>query len=146
MNKADVAGQKQVYATAAEKIKSQSYYITQGENAGKIDLSKTEDNIIALGLEEVKSIKPSSNLLTVVLKDDTTVEISGINGRNGTDLDILRAYAKGKKAKEIHNGSTFINNDIIPDAETSIKMVDAKLSEKTLDVYVEFKGEQYKIV
>lgn len=82
LNKAKVAGDTQNYATAEEKIKIQFEYIIEGENAGKIDLLKTESNIRNLNLEEVKDIIPTTNLLTIVLNDDTKIEIPGVNGKN----------------------------------------------------------------
>ena len=54
LNKAEVAGEKQNYATLEERIKAQCEYITQGENAGKVNLSETESNIIDMELEEIK--------------------------------------------------------------------------------------------
>lgn len=80
LNQTEAAGEKQIYAIAEEKIKAQCEYITKGKNIGKVDLLKTESNIRNLNLEEIKEIDSTLNLLTISLKNDNIIEISGANG------------------------------------------------------------------
>lgn len=80
LNQAEVAVEKQNYATAQERIKAQCQYITEGKNAGKVNLAETEANIRNSNFEEVKEIIPGINLLTIELNDGSKIEIPGVNG------------------------------------------------------------------
>lgn len=80
INQTKVAREMQIYANAEETIKAQYEYIVEGKNVGQVDLSKTEENIRNLNLEEIKDINSSVNLLTIELDNGSEVKIKGSNG------------------------------------------------------------------
>ena len=80
LNQAEVAGEKQKHVTAQERIQAQCKYVTEGKNAGKVNLAETEANIRNSNFKEVKEIIPGINLLTIELNDGSKIEIPGVNG------------------------------------------------------------------
>ena len=123
LEKTQEAKENQKYATIEERIKSQSEYISEGKNIGKIDLAKLESNINSLNLEEVEEINTTPNLLTVKLKDGSVIEIPGANGNlklneygfaYNIDYVCYDWYNKGRtedsfKAKILEDGTFVIN-------------------------------------
>ena len=140
VSQSENATQKQNYAVAEEKIRTQSEFITQGENAGKIDLAKTEDNINDLGLNEIKEIKSTETLLTIVLNDGSEVKIEGINGENPNQLNKLvygQVY-KGIISAELADGTEIEQKFIFAEKYNNMFVI----SEGVIVEYTEFKYDE----